>query len=82
MDSTLMPFTIHKEPDKDRRIVMGKADEPVADYYPPGATEPIVRPADVPAPEPDAEPAPGEEAEIETVIGNKETTTKRVVKKK
>lgn len=27
---------------------MGK--QPVADYYPPGATEPIVRPPDVPAP--------------------------------
>jgi len=29
---------------------MGKGDEPVADYYPPGTTEPIVRPANIPDP--------------------------------
>lgn len=54
-----MGLEIHEEPKKDRIITMGQADkpvEPVADYYPPGATEPIVRPAHIPAPEPKPEP--------------------------
>lgn len=54
-----MTLEIHEEPKKDRLITLGKADqpiEPVADYYPPGATEPIVRPAHIPAPEPKEEP--------------------------
>lgn len=54
-----MTFTIHKEAPKDKLVTMGKADkelemtkekEPVADYYPPGTTEPIVRPDNVPDP--------------------------------
>jgi hypothetical protein len=56
-----MPLTIHELPkQKDKVITMGKANEPVADYYPPGVTEPQVRPADVPAPEKPAEPKPAE----------------------
>jgi len=44
-----MPLVVNWKPkQQNKEIVMGK--QPVADYYPPGATEPIVRPADVPAP--------------------------------
>jgi len=44
-----MPLIINHVKQEDKVIVMGKKEE-VADYYPPGATEPIVRPADVPPP--------------------------------
>jgi hypothetical protein len=45
----MMPLTVNWLPkQEDKEIIMGK--QPVADYYPPGATEPIVRPPDVPAP--------------------------------
>ena len=57
-----MPFTIHREAPKVKLITLGQADkeiemgkEPVADYYPPGATEPIVRPDNVPEPAANAE---------------------------
>ena len=43
-----MPLVINYAKRDDKEIIMGK--QPVADYYPPGATEPIVRPANVPAP--------------------------------
>ena len=43
-----MPLIINKLPKHEpKEIRMGKQ---VADYYPPGATEPIVRPDNVPAP--------------------------------
>lgn len=49
-----MPLTIDWLPKhEDKVITMGK--QPVADYYPPGATEPIVRPPGIPAPAPDLE---------------------------
>lgn len=45
-----MPLIIHELPKKeDKEIIMGK--QPKADYYPPGATEPQVRPDNVPAEE-------------------------------
>lgn len=44
-----MPLIINELPKQQpKEIRMGK--QPVADYYPPGATEPQVRPANVPAP--------------------------------
>jgi hypothetical protein len=50
-----MPLIINWLPKvQDKVIVMGK--QPVADYYPPGATEPIVRPDNIPAPEAEPEP--------------------------
>jgi hypothetical protein len=42
-----MPLTINYAKHEDKVITMGKQ---VADYYPPGATEPIVRPAHIPPP--------------------------------
>ena len=51
---------------------MGK--EPVADYYPPGATEPIVRPDHVPAPEADSKDEP--------VADDKDEDEKKAAKKK
>ena len=39
--------------------------EPVADYYPPGATEPIVRPAHIPPPEASAEVKEELKAEVD-----------------
>jgi hypothetical protein len=46
-----MPLIINYVPKhEDKVITMGKKDEPVADYYPPGATEPQVRPAHIPPP--------------------------------
>lgn len=52
---TAVTFTIHKEAPKTKIITTGQGDrdmgkEPVADYYPPGATEPIVRPSHIPDP--------------------------------
>lgn len=41
-----------------------KADQPVADYYPPGATEPQVRPDNVPPAEESAEVKDELEAEV------------------
>lgn len=49
---------IHREAPKAQLVTMGQAnkeiktmaDKPKADYYPPGATEPIVRPANIPDP--------------------------------
>jgi len=53
-----MPVIFNKLPKReDKEIRMGKPD---ADYYPPGATEPQVRPANVPAPD---APAPNEKPE-------------------
>lgn len=50
-----MTFTIHREAPKAKLVTMGQGEkemgkEPVADYYPPGTTEPIVRPAHIPDP--------------------------------
>lgn len=52
-----MTFTIHEEAPKTKLVTMGQADkeiemakEPVRDYYPPGVTEPIVRPDNIPDP--------------------------------
>lgn len=55
-----MPLIINKLPKhEDKVIIMGQASKSVADYYPPGATEPIVRPASVPpAVEKESEPDP------------------------
>ena len=55
-----MPLIINELPKReDKVITMGK--QPEADYYPPGATEPQVRPADVS--EPEEEPEEEEAAE-------------------
>ena len=44
-----MPLVINYVPKhEDKEIVMGKKE--VADYYPPGATEPIVRPSHIAPP--------------------------------
>jgi hypothetical protein len=53
MDDNLMGLIINWLPKPQGEVItMGK--QPVADYYPPGATEPIVRPDNVPAePEPE-----------------------------
>jgi hypothetical protein len=50
MDASItMPLIINELPKRENEVIhMGK--QPVADYYPPGATEPIVRPADIPPP--------------------------------
>lgn len=78
-----MPFTIHREPEKDKVITMGQADQPVADYYPPGATEPIVRPAHIPAPEPTPEVKEELNAEVDKeVADDKKTASKAMPKKK
>ena len=79
-----MPLIINMLPHQgpaqgNKEIVMGKKE--VADYYPPGATEPMVRPADVPAPKPE-----GVVVESESVGGAveaaKESFHKDVVKPK
>jgi hypothetical protein len=77
-----MPLIINRLPkQEDKEIVMGK--QPVADYYPPGATEPIVRPANVPAPNENPEGVVvGESKSISNAVeGAKESFHEDVAKK-
>ena len=66
---------------ENKEIIMGKQ---VADYYPPGATEPIVRPADVPAPNENPEGVVvGESKSVESAVEKaKESFHKDVSKPK
>jgi hypothetical protein len=83
-----MPLIVNWLPKRENKeIIMGKQ---VADYYPPGATEPQVRPAHIPPPAvpiADVESKSIKEAATtppvaETVKEEKPTAKKSVAKKK
>ena len=74
-----MPLEINWLPkQEDKEIIMGK--QPVADYYPPGATEPIVRPADVPNENPEGVVVDRSESVSSAVEEAKESFHKDVAK--
>lgn len=83
-----MPLTIKYLPkQEDKVITMGK-EKAKADYYPPGATEPQVRPAHIPPPpladveEAAATEKPAAPPVVETVKKASKSTSSKVSKKK